>query len=240
MNSNFLEDVRKRYFLAQHIYYSNVDGHFIVLDLRKNKYLLLGEEEKLVFGALFENEAAHETPDLERSIMALVQKRILTDNPNEGKPYIPPVLAPVTRDMHGYPFDGIPQIRASHVYRCFKAVLYTKVVWWFNSMERVIRKLKKRKERHLAKHPPKVNFEQTRELVEIFRTLRVLFYTAREECLFDSLALVNFLGYYAIYPQMIFGVKMGPFGAHAWVQDGNISYNCKVSQADDFKPIMVV
>lgn len=243
MNEKFLFDMRHRYFLAQHIFYSNIDGHFIVLDLRKNEYLLLGEEEKQVFRVLFENEddiGSNAHRDLEQSMVKLMEQGLLIDNPEKGRQDISTNLTLVTQDMNGYPYDGIPKIRASHVYQCFKAFLYTKFVWWLNPMEGVIAKLKKRKDRQLAKNPPAVSFEQTRELVEIFRILRALFYTSYDECLFDSLVLVNFLASYGIYPQMIFGIKMGPFAAHAWVQDGAVGYNCSVDMIDGFNPIMVI
>ncbi|MBL4800763.1 MAG: lasso peptide biosynthesis B2 protein [Emcibacter sp.] len=243
MNVEFLKDIRHRYFLAKHIFYSNIDGHFIVLDLRKNKYLLLGEEEKQIFQVLFEKKDVlrpNEPHDLEQSITDLVELGMLTDGPEKGKQNMVPVLPLVTQDMNGYPFDGIPKIGAGHVYQCFKAFLYTKIVWWLNPMEGVIAKMKNRKTRHLAKKPPKVSFEQTRELVEIFRILTGLFYTVRNECLFDSLTMVNFLASYGIYPQMVFGLQMGPFAAHAWVQEGAISYNCPVAIVDSFEPIMTV
>ena len=243
MNVELLKDIRRRYFLAQHIFYSNIDGHFIVLDLRKNKYLLLGESEKLVFRALFENEdsiGSNEPHDLEQSIMDLVEQGMLVDGPKKGRQDISSDLPLIARDMNSYLYDGIPKIRASHVYQCFKAFLYTKIVWWFNPMEGVIRKIKRRKDRRLAKNPPALSFERICDIVEIFRILRGLFYTAHDECLFDSLVMVNFLASYGIYPKLVFGVEMGPFAAHAWVQDGDRIYNGFMSQTVGFKPVMVI
>ncbi len=243
MNEIFLSDMRHRYFLEKHIFYSNVDGHFIVLDLRKNTYLLLGDSERHVFQVLFEDKDTLEqggTHDMEQTIKSLIKKRIITECTENAKQSIFSNLPPVTQDMNGYPYDGIPKIGAGHVFKCFKAFLYTKIVWWLNPMEGVIRKLEKRKERQLANNPLKVSFEKTRELVEIFRILRGLFYTVQDECLFDSLMMINFLSSYGIYPHMVFGVQMGPFGAHAWVQDGDRIYNGHIFQAAAFKPIMIV
>lgn len=242
MNVEFLKDIRHRYFLAQHIYYCTIDDNFIVFDLRKNKYLFLDESEKYVFRTLFENEdvfGAKGSHDLNLSIKALVERELLVDGPKKGRQDITVNLIPATQDMNGYPFDGIPKIKPGHIYQCFKAFLYTKLLLRFNSMERVIGKIKRRKNRQLAKNLPEVNLEKTRDLVEIFRILNVLFYSSWDKGLFDSLVLVNFLASYGIYPNVVCGVKMGPFGAHAWVQDGPVSYNCAVLHAEIFKPIMI-
>lgn len=106
MNEKFLFDIKHRYFLAQHIYYSDVDGHFIVLDLRKNKYVLLGETEKNIFRVLFENEDTplHGTPhEQEQSIKEMVNQGLLTVDPQKSHQHLSSMLPPVTRDMNGYP-----------------------------------------------------------------------------------------------------------------------------------------
>ncbi|PCI51101.1 MAG: hypothetical protein COB49_02775 [Alphaproteobacteria bacterium] len=238
-----LSEMRSRFFLEKHIFYQNVDGHFIVLDLRKNEYFLLLEPEKYAFQVLFGNQSTlgkSHPYELEQTIGKLLSKEIITDCANKAKHGSPSQLPPVSQDMNEYFVDGIPKIRIQHVWKCLKAFLYTKLIWWLNPMEGVIRKLAKRKERELAKKPQEVNFEKTRELVEVFRVLRGLFYTVQDECLFDSLTMINFLASYGIYPQLVFGVQMGPFSAHAWVQNGDRIYNGHIFQASAFKPIMTV
>lgn len=241
--TQLLSKMRSRYFLEKHIFYQNVDGHFIVLDLRQNEYFLLLEPEKHIFQVLFENLppfGKSQPYDLEQTIEKLLRKGILTDCTNKIKHCPLPQLPPVSQDMNEYFFDGIPKIKIQHVWKCLKAFLYTRLNWWINSLEGVVRKLAKRKTHNLAKNLPEVSIEQTRELVEIFRILRGLFYTVQDECLFDSLTMINFLASYGIYPQLVFGVQMGPFAAHAWVQDGDRIYNGHIFQANAFKPIMIV
>ena len=238
-----LSKMRSRFFLAKHIFYQNVDGHFIILDLRKNDYFLLLEPEKYVFQVLFDNQGSlgkNHPYDLEQTIEKLLRKGILTDCTNKAKHESPSQLPPVSQDMNEYFVDGTPKIQIQHVWTCLKAFLYTKLIWWLNPMEGVIRKIAKRKERELAENPPEVSFEQVRVLVEIFRVLRGQFYTVQDECLFDSLTMINFLASYGIYPQLVFGVQMGPFSAHAWVQNGDRIYNGHIFQAAAFKPIMIV
>lgn len=243
MYEGLILDFRSRYFLAEHIFYCNIDGHFIVLNLKENEYILLGERERFVFQILFENkplQTKNELQELEQTTIELLGQKILSNDTKNINKKTSLEVPPVSKDMNGYPFDGIPNIRTGHVFNCLKAFIYTKFVWWLNPMGGVIRNLKKRKKRLLNKKQPEVCFNQTRELVEIFRILRGLFYTVQDQCLFDSLVMINFLASYSIYPKLVFGVQMGPFGAHAWVQHDERIYNGHIFQAASFKPIMVV
>ena len=49
---------------------------------------------------------------------------------------------------------------------------------------------------------------------------------------------MEFLAIYRIYPMWVFGVKMGPFGAHCWVQDGAFVYNDTIAHTGSFQPVM--
>lgn len=58
-------------------------------------------------------------------------------------------------------------------------------------------------------------------------------------CLTDSLALVHWLG----RPQgalLVFGVKLGPFGAHCWVQIGDLLLNDRLETVTQFRPVRVI
>jgi hypothetical protein len=72
-----------------------------------------------------------------------------------------------------------------------------------------------------------------------FHALRQ-YYPREYLCLFDSLALVEFLARYDVFPHWVFAVKMEPFGAHCWVQDGSVVLNDTVEYVREFTPIMVI
>jgi hypothetical protein len=44
-------------------------------------------------------------------------------------------------------------------------------------------------------------------------------------CLPDALALLDFLGSRQVFPDLVFGVRLNPFGAHCWVQSGDMVLN---------------
>jgi hypothetical protein len=59
-------------------------------------------------------------------------------------------------------------------------------------------------------------------------------------CLFDSLALIEFLAQHGLYPTWVFGVTSDPFMAHCWVQEGDTLLNDTVAHVGQFVPLMTV
>jgi hypothetical protein len=76
-------------------------------------------------------------------------------------------------------------------------------------------------------------------LVQTFMTLRPL--SSRSYlCMFDSLALIEFLSLFSVFPNWIFGVKTDPFYAHCWVQYDNVILNDTVEAVAQYTPIMSI
>ena len=103
------------------------------------------------------------------------------------------------------------------------------------------RRLPRLVEAHRAarQSPAPLGFErEALRLVDIHRALRPLV-PVRPNCLSDSLALSAFLRRRGIVPDLVFGVKLAPFGAHCWLQLGDIVLNDCLDNACDFTPILV-
>lgn len=73
-----------------------------------------------------------------------------------------------------------------------------------------------------------------------YERLRPFLFTARAQCLLDSLALVGYLARVGFAPRWVVGVRTGPFGAHSWVQSGNTVLNDQHEYVRQFRPILVV
>ena len=56
----------------------------------------------------------------------------------------------------------------------------------------------------------------------------------------NSLTLLEFLAKYEVYPTCVLGVKMDPFAAHAWVQQGSMVLTDPIAHVKTFTPIMSV
>jgi hypothetical protein len=70
--------------------------------------------------------------------------------------------------------------------------------------------------------------------------MRVFLFSSREECLHDSLAVLEFLARHELFPTWVFGVRARPFAAHCWVQHADIVLNDTFEHVSSYVPIMVV
>jgi hypothetical protein len=64
--------------------------------------------------------------------------------------------------------------------------------------------------------------------------------STQDQCLRWSISMVRFLRRRHYYPNLVLGVRMMPFSAHAWVQDGDVVLSDTVEQVSAYTPILVV
>jgi hypothetical protein len=107
---------------------------------------------------------------------------------------------------------------------------------WY-SMHRTVRSIENRKRRRTS--PDQSSWDSLSELVHIFSRLRP-YYPRRYLCLYDSLALIEFLAKYHHFPQWVFGVQTEPFNAHCWVESYGHVLNDDVENVRYYTPIMTV
>jgi hypothetical protein len=84
------------------------------------------------------------------------------------------------------------------------------------------------------------SLDALRSAVAVYERLRPLLFSARNRCLQDSLALVSFLARERLLARWVVGIKTRPFGAHSWVQCGEIVLNDQHDHVRRFRPILVV
>ena len=103
----------------------------------------------------------------------------------------------------------------------------------------VARTGRRRLARSRASSAPCSDVDSAAELVASFERLRPLLFSARDACLFNSLALIEFLAYHDCYPHLLLGVRARPFAAHCWVQLDDTVLNDGVEHVSRYTPIMV-
>ena len=81
------------------------------------------------------------------------------------------------------------------------------------------------------------DIEATSKLVAAFNGLR-WWYPRTYVCMFDSLALLEFLAHYRLYPRWVFGVTPEPFQAHCWLQEEGLVLNDSVEHVSTYVPVM--
>ncbi|HEY3784280.1 MAG TPA: lasso peptide biosynthesis B2 protein [Steroidobacteraceae bacterium] len=86
---------------------------------------------------------------------------------------------------------------------------------------------------------PAFDLAKAQRLALRFIKLRPL-YPRDYLCLFDSLALLEFLALHGLCPDFVFGVTDDPFQAHCWVQHADCALNESVEVTSLYTPIMVI
>lgn len=81
---------------------------------------------------------------------------------------------------------------------------------------------------------------ELQSVVSLFAKLRLWLYTARDNCLLDSLVLTSVLRRYHISATLYIGVALMPFSAHAWVQMDCCVLDDSVDHVRSYTPIVVV
>jgi hypothetical protein len=130
-------------------------------------------------------------------------------------------------------------IHLHHVVAFVRAYLATVVTLHVMSLSWALKRLTAKSARGVSKGVP-TNVKDTRELVLVFRRLRLLLYTAKSACLFDSIVMMRFLSAYSIYPTFVIGVAMEPFRAHCWLQEGSIVLNGVPKDTEQCSPILTI
>jgi hypothetical protein len=242
-----------RYGLAKHVFVCGDEDYVIVLDVKQDRYFTLDATRTAALAPLLpgwpaprvsgksSEESDLGTPDLapDEAAAPLLRQGWLLESPSPSKEATPVrPLPPETELLAGVTVEGAA-IDARAVFTFVFASVFAKLALRFWRFERVIRRVAERKAAHQGAEDV-FDVVRARQLVDIFGRLRVFLFSHREKCLHDSLALLQFLARYGIFPGWVFGVRARPFVAHCWVQYGDIVFNDTVEHVAGYTPIMVV
>jgi hypothetical protein len=99
--------------------------------------------------------------------------------------------------------------------------------------------LKTLRERHEPGQLGEAMQAKAYECVHAFLMTRRLVPT-QNRCLQRSIALIEFLSWHGIFANLMIGVRMQPFGAHAWVQIEDVVLNDYLDEVLVYTPIVAV
>jgi hypothetical protein len=232
-----MESSMTTYQLAEHVHACRVENHCILLDLRRDKYIGID-------GAQFDSVMQPRTPtntDRAKSCEPLATELL-------AQGLIAPATAEATTGLKRIECANEELFREDAIRFARRDVMrlpqFLYASWCANRWLREWQlfatvahvKARKQKGQAIGRRAPA---GLTADLVRSFQVLRPIF-PRRYLCLFDSLALVNFLAGYGIHPDWIFAVREDPFTAHCWVQQGGVVLNDEVEHISLYTPIMDV
>ncbi|MBT9495434.1 MAG: lasso peptide biosynthesis B2 protein [Paucibacter sp.] len=230
--------------LASHVRACDCDGHVILLDLRHNRYLGIGETTSKALAGQVEGwptRADHVSPlpgseKISDAAQRLLSQGLLTSSPYERYPNTTIEEAAATLEL-----DRESSHQAIGIRR-FAQVLKSVAIaaWWMRSHSLHAIALAVTARRVHIHGPRSDSLYQMRAGTSAYEKVQPFVFTAREKCLLDSLALVGFLATEGAFPRWVIGVRTCPFGAHSWVQSGHTVLNDQHEYVRQFRPILVV
>lgn len=240
----------KAYWLPSHVRACATASGTVLLDLRRNRYFGIGRKETRVLSSLAANW--QDTPasstfindldalpmeDAVRIADKLVEAGLLSRDAAE-----PAAFTPTAIDLNslltsvGHEVERKAPIRWRHIVDFLRACTWARRSIRSRTLYVVAEEIGRKK--NAAGAP--FSAERAIELVGVFRRLRPHTFAARDQCLFHALALVRFLSAYDIYPTWVIGVRIKPWAAHSWVQQGTLLLDANPEQVCDYSPILAI
>ena len=233
------------YFLSKDCFACNTQNYWIILSASRDKYSCVTHADLMSIGnrlhgwqdrsggAGYFSQFGAEADTL---IDSLISKGIITANPSDGKPFAESECQVCEREAETPEPDAPAKRPLFYVARFILAC--AKIDWQLRKRDlfRILARIERR--RLLARSSAAIrSVTHASTLIAAFTDLRAL-YPRPYLCLFDSLALLEFLATYRIFPRLVFGVVADPFQAHCWLQDGNVVLNDDLEQVGKYKPIL--
>ncbi len=236
-----------QYALADHVFLCRDGEYLVMLDLKADRYWVIEARRTAGLGAWVAGwpaDGRQGSPLLQRAPCA--------------EP-IPEPLAAIAQDLHArgvltkrldtgkdaspvdpsHPREDLPASAetAGSWFAFLASLLVARISLSMCPFERVVRRARQRKQLQ-ADPGGGVELRRISALVEAFARYRLLSFSSRDACLFDSLALLEYLAWHGIHPDWVFGVRARPFAAHCWLQAGDVVLNDTVEHASGYTPIM--
>ncbi len=218
----------------------------VFLDLRTDSYISLTRDDTAILlktvmtssseGICEDSENSLLRPNDAQIFDSLISRGLLTTDRSLGKrisvPAIPTPAESLTVDYVHTRWKGSDFVRFVAA-----SALASALLRWI-SIEDIVKRVE-RKRAAAVRTCNDIDENKLKQLVAIFMVLRP-FYARQYRCLFDSLALINFLSFYNVMPAWIYGVQTEPFFAHCWLQQGSLVLNDTIERVRHYSPIMSV
>jgi Transglutaminase-like superfamily len=237
-----------RYGLARHVFVCRNEEYIVVLDVRRDRYFALEAARTAALIPLLPGwpalRAANDAGvgaeiDATEAAAPLIRQGWLLESSSDAKEATPTSVRPSESELLTELDIEDARIGVRAVIGFVWASITARFALRFWRLERVILRVRSRKVARSSTAPP-LDVARARLLVDTFARLRVFLFSHRNKCLQDSLALLEFLAHYDIFPDWVFAVRARPFVAHCWVQHQDLVFNDTAEHVGAYTPIMVI
>lgn len=209
------------------ISFCEVDGQLVFLDLGRDRYFRIGAGLEQAFRSVFDGAGEVAEDQIERlRANGLIAVGDVPEVVEPAAAVEPTASLLERRQQRTYVRPFLLGEMAVRLYRARNIVRH-------GGLTDAISSLRSGKSRQPALRRPAERF------VTPYLACRGLLPFA-PNCLQDSLALAFYLNRRGASFELVFGVKLAPFAAHCWLQDGPLVLNDSLDSVADFQPILVV
>lgn len=215
----------------------------VILDVTSGKYLGLPMANAQALGAWVEGwpvAGGAEAPvpaDQPPLLNELLAKQLLTFDALAGKAAVPVTTSLRDAWLGDSRQANSVKIRWHHVWSFLLAVTRAVMSLRLLSLERIIRRARERKSR---RSPTVKVADELTDLMMIYGVLRPWIYGTKDACMLHSIAVLEFLARYDIFPTWVIGVRVAPFRAHSWLQVSDQVLTDSPLHVSRMTPILVV
>lgn len=232
--------------LAPHVRACRCDDQVILLDLRRDKYLAVAGKPLGTLARTVQQwpSVPHDDegtlPSADAGVRRLLSQGLLTYKTIEHQRLPSASVPQPTASLDDEDCAQEAAVTARRSLRFMQSAMTAAASLRFRTLMGAVSAVAARRARLQGEAAPPWTLEGANIAVAVYERLRPLVFTSREKCLFDSLALMQFLAHEGIFPRLVIGVKTKPFRAHAWVQSEETVFNDQHERVRQYTPILVV
>jgi hypothetical protein len=212
------------------ISFCRVGDRLIFLDIVADRYFCLSADAESSFVQLTA-QPDKPAPD---GVAHFVARGLLIERPDGDAPA--PCIAP--DNPQGSLLDGpLPSVGLLPMMTALHAIGVARLRVKALGLNAVLTSIERRK-RRMSGVPADALADITRTVAAFERASRIA--TALDDCLHRSVAVTTRLLSQGLRPDLVLGVRLGPFNAHCWVQYKDQLVNDRLDMVRMFTPILVV
>jgi hypothetical protein len=233
------------YVLSEHCHACLAGDEVVILDVRQDKYLSLDAASARAVGRLIEqwpvgriaSEPTSPSAGPNEILEDLFARGIITRGASSTSSAANFAARQVDDEFTGTLPSLTPTVRLSdlvaYVRSCRAATLQLRR----HSFEQIVRSARMHRAERSSLTPDSAT---VRKLVGVYREIRPWFRSATDQCVFECLALSDFLYRGGSCVDWVFGVRTNPFAAHCWLQHRSTVLNDTLENVFRFTPIMII
>jgi hypothetical protein len=234
-----------KYYLREHAFFCVTTRHCIFLDLKKDKYLCIGREQFEFLRPWLHTAGDRTTGPLQLSChdgqahqlaAELIKAELVSDVPYGATPPKSKLQARARQCINDVELSGRPPGHLRFLPQFLRAAWTADWKLRRRPIYEIVGDFRARKQFVSSPSTPAI-IEHLHRRITTFNALRLI-YPRHYLCLFDSLALAEFLAQFKLYPDWVFGVSADPFRAHCWLEAWALVLNDTVEHISTYTPIM--